>query len=174
MGRTPKKTSAEYRVPSLIGQPDRLFKRFLNLNLAKPDSVKRRWSNRIQIEVNHWNNQWGHKQEERHMALMILQVDFVDTRTKSNDDTTTLTRLAEQIKNTPGLIWKIWTENPETQEAGGIYLFENEAALETYRVMHTERLKQMGIEQVHAKKFQVNDGLTQITKGKHCLSYEPD
>lgn len=106
------------------------------------------------------------------MSQMILQIDFLDTRTETEDETAALIDLAQQIKNTPGLIWKIWTENPETKEAGGIYLFENEAALEAYRTMHTERLKRMGIEQLNVKKFQVNEDLTQITKGKHCLSSE--
>jgi Putative mono-oxygenase ydhR len=108
------------------------------------------------------------------MSLMILQIDFVDTRARSADETATLIPLAQQIKNTPGLIWKIWTENPATQEAGGIYLFENDAALEDYRLMHIERLKQMGIEQINVKKFQVNEKLTQITKGEHCLRGEPN
>ena len=36
--------------------------------------------------------------------------------------------LAESITKEPGFISKIWTENPRTGEAGGIYLFEDEAS----------------------------------------------
>jgi hypothetical protein len=44
-------------------------------------------------------------------------------------------------------------------------LFEDEASLDAYLAMHTERLKEMGIGQINVKKFQVNDLLTVITRG---------
>lgn len=97
---------------------------------------------------------------------MLLQVDFVDDRPTAGDNTTALTALAHNIAQTPGLIWKIWTENPATREAGGIYLLEDEAYLDAYLTMHTERLKSMGIREINAKKFQVNEPLTAITRGK--------
>lgn len=100
------------------------------------------------------------------MALMILQIDFKDDRPKAPDDATALVDLAHNIAETPGLIWKIWTENPVTGEAGGIYLFDDEASLDAYLEMHTVRLRHMGIGQINAKKFQVNEPLTQITHGK--------
>jgi Putative mono-oxygenase ydhR len=100
------------------------------------------------------------------MALMILQVDFVDDRLWDiSEKNTALLELAHKIADTPGLIWKVWTENPETQEAGGVYLFEDEASLEAYLALHTQRLRGMGIRQVNAKKFQVNTPLTHITYG---------
>ena len=40
--------------------------------------------------------------------------------------------LAESIAQEPGLIWKIWTENAATHEAGGIYLFTDRASAEAY------------------------------------------
>ncbi len=103
------------------------------------------------------------------MPLMLLQIDFPDTRSTDNK-TEALIPLAQSIATTPGLIWKIWTENPETQEAGGIYLFEDEASLDAYLAMHTDRLKGFGIEQINAKKFQVNQPLTEITRGSTTLS----
>ncbi|HEY9661571.1 MAG TPA: monooxygenase [Allocoleopsis sp.] len=107
------------------------------------------------------------------MPFMLLQIDFLDTRPNNPDPTNpentskteALIPLAQSIATTPGLIWKIWTENPETQEAGGIYLFEDEASLEAYLAIHTVRLKGLGIEQINAKKFQVNEPLTEITRG---------
>lgn len=39
---------------------------------------------------------------------------------------------AEPIARTPGLRWKVWLLNEATQEAGGIYLFENDAALQEF------------------------------------------
>ena len=39
---------------------------------------------------------------------------------------------AEPIARTPGLQWKVWLLNESTNEAGGIYLFENDAALQEF------------------------------------------
>lgn len=39
---------------------------------------------------------------------------------------------AEPIARTPGLQWKVWLLNESTKEAGGIYLFENDAALQEF------------------------------------------
>lgn len=99
------------------------------------------------------------------MALMILQIDFPVDRSTSTEQTAELIPLAQLIAEAPGLIWKIWTENPETKEAGGIYLFADEPSLDAYLEVHTQRLKGLGIEQINAKKFQVNEPLTQITHG---------
>ncbi len=100
------------------------------------------------------------------MPLMLLQIDFVDDRPTAGDKTAALTELAHNIAQAPGLLWKIWTENPDTREAGGIYLFEDEASLDAYLTMHSQRLQGMGIGQINAKKFQVNEPLTAITRGR--------
>lgn len=48
------------------------------------------------------------------MTLMLLQVDFVDDRPATGNNTIALIALAHNIAQTSsGLIWKIWTENPE-------------------------------------------------------------
>jgi hypothetical protein len=39
---------------------------------------------------------------------------------------------AEPIAQTPGLRWKVWLVNEVTKEAGGIYLFESDAALQGF------------------------------------------
>ena len=74
--------------------------------------------------------------------------------------------LARRIADVPGLICKVWTENPETGEAGGIYLFEDEASLDSYLEGKIERMKASGIEDIRARKFDVNERLTQITRGR--------
>ncbi len=73
--------------------------------------------------------------------------------------------LAESIKEEPGFIWKIWTENAAEGEAGGIYYFEDEETARAYVKMHTERLKGFGIEDIHCSLFDVNEPLTVITNG---------
>lgn len=74
--------------------------------------------------------------------------------------------LAQDIATEEDLIWKIWTENQDTEESGGIYLFANEEALDRYLEKHTARLASLGIVNINAKKFDVNIPLTMIDRGK--------
>ena len=99
------------------------------------------------------------------MAFKLLQIDFPIEGPWGEQMTEAYTELAHTISQTPGLIWKIWTENSNTGEAGGIYLFEDEASLEAYLSEHTVRLRSFGIVQINVKKFDVNQPLTQMTRG---------
>ena len=72
---------------------------------------------------------------------VLLQVDFPFSGPWGDEMSIALKGLAESIAQEPGLIWKIWTENPATAEAGGIYLFADRASAEAYLAMHTPRLK---------------------------------
>lgn len=40
--------------------------------------------------------------------------------------------LADPISKFDGLLWKIWIMNPEENEGGGIYLFDDQAAIDAY------------------------------------------
>jgi hypothetical protein len=40
--------------------------------------------------------------------------------------------VAQPIADIPGLVWKVWLINEAEKEAGGIYLFESEAAGHAY------------------------------------------
>lgn len=73
--------------------------------------------------------------------------------------------LARAIRDERGLRWKIWTENAETKEAGGIYLFDDEAAAQAYVQKHSERLKSFGITSFNVKIFDINEALTRLTNG---------
>ena len=55
------------------------------------------------------------------MHRYILQVDFPYTGPWGAEMSAAMQALAQSINNEPGLLWKIWTENPDTNEAGGIY-----------------------------------------------------
>ena len=76
-----------------------------------------------------------------------------------------LDRLARTIAAEEGLQWKIWIENEGEEEAGGIYLFDDETVARAYIEKHTERLSQFGVTGVEVKVFQVNPRLTTITRG---------
>ncbi|WP_372965547.1 monooxygenase [Marinobacter sp.] len=95
----------------------------------------------------------------------LLQVDFPFDGPFGQEMTVAMKELAESIAREPGFIWKIWTMNQETKEAGGIYLFEDEVSARKYLGMHTERLKGFGVPVVNAKVFQVNEALSAIDNG---------
>ncbi len=74
--------------------------------------------------------------------------------------------LAESINQEPGFLWKVWTESEKNHEAGGIYLFTDEKSALAYLEKHTARLKNLGVEEVVAKVFDVNVPLSQINQAK--------
>lgn len=94
----------------------------------------------------------------------ILQVDFPYSGPWDQAMTEAMEGLAHSIAGEPGLIWKIWTVNEETQEAGGIYLFQDIPSAEAYLEMHTARLKGFGIPHVNGKLFSVNEALSKIDR----------
>jgi hypothetical protein len=99
------------------------------------------------------------------MALTLLQIDFPATGPWGNAMAEAYAPLAALIAQTPGLLWKIWTEDEATQTTGGIYLFTDRDTAEAYLAVHTERLTSFGITDIRAKLFAVNAPLTAITHG---------
>ena len=93
---------------------------------------------------------------------IILQVDFPYTGPWGEQMHEAMIELAQSIAEEPGLTWKIWTENKDRNEAGGIYYFTDEPSAQAYLTMHTERLKSFGIEPVNAKVSTVNKPLSVI------------
>jgi hypothetical protein len=98
------------------------------------------------------------------VALTLLQFDFPSQGPWGPAMAEAYGPLAEQIAAAPGLLWKVWTENAETGEAGGIYLFADAASAAAYRELHTERLLSFGITQINVKSFTVNEALSQVTR----------
>ena len=45
-----------------------------------------------------------------------------------------IAQLAPEFAAVPGCIWKIWLIDKEKQEAGGVYLFEDDASLQDFKV----------------------------------------
>ncbi|AXT45356.1 MULTISPECIES: monooxygenase [Chromobacterium] len=92
----------------------------------------------------------------------LLQVHFDYPGPFGNDMSAQLQALAASINQEPGFIWKIWTENPRRQEAGGVYLFADEESAQAYLRMHSARLKALGVSEVSSRIFDVNPALSQI------------
>ena len=94
----------------------------------------------------------------------LLQVDFPFSGPFGPEMTAAKEGLAHDIAGEPGLIWKIWTENPDTARAGGIYLFQTAAQAEAYATKHIARLGAFGITGINAQHFQINDALSAVTR----------
>ncbi|MBK1717910.1 YdhR family protein [Thiocystis violacea] len=60
--------------------------------------------------------------------------------------------------------WKIWTENPDTGEVGGIDLFNDRASAQSYRTMQGQRPQALGISGINGKLFDVNPELSRIDR----------
>jgi hypothetical protein len=95
----------------------------------------------------------------------VLQVDFKMNGPFGDEMAEAFSDLAKSINEEEGFMWKIWTERPETSEAGGIYIFETKETAEKYMDMHAKRLAGFGITEVNAKVFAINSKLTAITNG---------
>lgn len=75
--------------------------------------------------------------------------------------------LAHSIKNEPGFLWKIWTENEDKKIAGGVYAFNNRTNAQNYAKMHIERLEKFKVgKNFKYEIFDTNDDLSQITNFK--------
>ena len=95
---------------------------------------------------------------------ILLQIDFDFHGPWGDDMTQAMRELATSIADEPGLIWKIWTENADTGEAGGVYLFTDRPSADDYLTKHRQRLHGFGVRQVNAKVFAVNAELSRIDR----------
>ncbi len=96
-------------------------------------------------------------------GAVLLQMDFPSPGPWGAEMTTAYTDLARDIAATPGLRWKLWTENRDGGQAGGVYLFDDETAAVNYRDRHTTRLAGFGLTDIRAVLFTVNPSLSGIT-----------
>ena len=93
----------------------------------------------------------------------ILQVDFPHDGPFGDELSAAMSDLAKDIATEEGLILKLWTENEETKEAGGIYLFDNISDAYRYLKKHTERLQAFGYTDIRGKVFAVNEALSALS-----------
>lgn len=100
------------------------------------------------------------------MTQKILQINLTYSGPWQSDYVTAYTDLAQQIAQLPGLRWKIWLENKETTEAGGIYLFDDEASMQAFIADQKARLSNISaVSDVMIKSFDITEELTTITRG---------
>ena len=96
--------------------------------------------------------------------MTLLQIDFPSHGPWGEDLTKMASGLAQHLNETPGMFWKIWTENSRTGDCGGVYLFADERSANDFLKEHLPRLESMGIKNVRAKVLDVNESLSHITR----------
>jgi len=96
----------------------------------------------------------------------LLQIDFPHAEPFGDALTQMMSDLAKEIANENGLVFKIWTENEETKEAGGIYVFDNIEDANRYLKMHTTRLESFGYKDIKSKIFNINEELSTLSKAR--------
>ena len=101
--------------------------------------------------------------------MPILQVNF-KLNISSAEYQGLCDSLAQTFADVPGLQWKIWLLNE--QEAGGIYFFKSEQALQDYLSgpIVAQLKDHSAFRDVSVKQFDVMDGVTAVTRGPVSLA----
>ena len=100
------------------------------------------------------------------MSGRILQLNFKFSVT-GDEYGQAASSLAGEFAALPGLLWKIWMINEAEQEAGGIYLFDDEASVKAYLEgpLAAQVMSHPALSDFNAKQFDVMDDVTAITRG---------
>lgn len=97
------------------------------------------------------------------MSARILQINFRLDRPRAVYEKENLP-YAQPIADLPGLRWKVWIIDEARREAGGIYLFDGDAALQAF--LDGPVIAEMkGDPTLSIKVFEVIEDLTAITRG---------
>ena len=108
------------------------------------------------------------------MAQKILQVNLKFSIPRAELESAWLPA-AQPIADVPGLLWKIWLMNETEHTAGGIYLFESEAAVRAYMAgpIVAEMMVSPVLSNIDARVFDMLESHTAITHGpvKQALSH---
>jgi hypothetical protein len=105
-------------------------------------------------------------QKETTMSETLMQLNF-KYDVSADDYIGAVAPLAEQFAAVPGLRWKIWIINEDESEAGGLYMFEDDAALQTFLEsdLATTVTSHPALRDFSVKPFKVMEEQTTITRG---------
>jgi hypothetical protein len=100
------------------------------------------------------------------MSAKILQINFRLNVPRAEFEQIAAT-LADDFAQLPGLRWKIWLMNEAEEEAGGIYLFEDELSLSAYLEgpLAAAVMAHPALSDLNAKVFDSIEEITRITRG---------
>jgi hypothetical protein len=97
------------------------------------------------------------------MSAKILQINYKLNGPRAEYEKENLP-YAQPIADIPGLRWKVWIINEAQSEAGGIYLFDDDAAVQAF-VDGPIIAEMKGDPTLSIKAFDVIVELTSITRG---------
>ena len=98
------------------------------------------------------------------MSAKILQINYKLNGPRAEYEQENLP-YAQPIAELPGLRWKVWIINEEQGEAGGIYLFDGDAAVQAF--LDGPIIAEMKTDPtLSIKAFDVIPELTTITRGR--------
>lgn len=100
------------------------------------------------------------------MTPQILQINFKFNVPRPQYEEVTAA-LAQDFANVPGCLWKVWLMNEADSEAGGIYLFADEAAVERFKNSDLAKgvLSHPALSGFSIKQFEVLEDVSRITRG---------
>ena len=100
------------------------------------------------------------------MSEVMLQLNFNFSVSKEEYEQA-VSPLADKFANVPGLKWKVWILNEEKSEAGGIYMFENQASVDEYLAGPLAKTvtSHPALSNFSVKQFGIMEDVTKITRG---------
>jgi hypothetical protein len=100
------------------------------------------------------------------MSGKILQLNF-KFNVSSAGYVQAVSPLASEFAAVPGLRWKIWIINEAEQEAGAIYLFDDEASVKAFLEgpLAAQVTSHPALSDFSVKQFDVMEDVTAITHG---------
>jgi hypothetical protein len=98
------------------------------------------------------------------MAQQVLQVNFKFNVPRAQYENT-VSPMAQDFAEVPGCLWKVWLINEKENEAGGIYLFADEASVEKYKgsPLVAAVLSHPALSDFSVKQFEVMEAVSRIT-----------
>ena len=99
------------------------------------------------------------------MAQQILQVNFKFSVPREQYENT-VSPMAQDFAEVPGCLWKVWLMNEKESEAGGIYLFADEASVETFKgsPLVNSVLSHPALSDFNIKQFEVLETVSRVTR----------
>jgi len=100
------------------------------------------------------------------MSEIMLQLNFNFSVSKEEYEQA-VSPLADKFAEVPGLKWKVWILNGEKSEAGGIYMFENQASLDEFLAGPLAKTvtSHPALSDFSVKQFGIMKDITKITRG---------
>jgi len=100
------------------------------------------------------------------MSARLMQLNFKFSVSKDEYEQA-VSPLAEKFAAVDGLRWKIWMMNEAEREAGGIYLFNDEASLKAFLEgpLVAQVTSHPALSDFSVKQFDVMGNVTAVTRG---------